>query len=92
MIHRTPRCSDRLREEDFTISSAPGHELRALRSDTPLLLASGNVTSSAKIPTGPSHRLGIKATEASARAGGLIAPVAMATDPAKACTPPGRSR
>jgi hypothetical protein len=26
MVHRTPRRSDRLREEDFTISSAPGHE------------------------------------------------------------------
>lgn len=27
LVHRTPRCSDRLREEDFTISSAPGQEL-----------------------------------------------------------------
>jgi hypothetical protein len=27
MVHRTPRCSDRLHEEDFTISSAPGQQL-----------------------------------------------------------------
>jgi hypothetical protein len=35
--------------------------------------------------------LGIKDTEANTGAGGLIAPGAMATDPTKACTPPGRA-
>ena len=63
-----------------------------LRPDTPLLPAQGDATSSDEIPTWLSQRLGIKDTEANAGAGGLIAPVAMATDPAKACTPHGRAR